>query len=148
MSSRANKGLAIAMGAIAIVLIVIAALTSSWRVPARDATAPDGVVQSYLNAVFERRSVDAAALLDPAMGCTARNFDLNYIDQSARVDLVEVTVRDTTAVVRVNIQHDNGDPFGGTWTEAQTFDLVRHGATWLITGNAWPVWSCDKVVKS
>jgi hypothetical protein len=147
MRISANRGLAIAVGVIALAAIIAVNLSSSWRVTQRDPHSPAGVVQQYVTAVFEHRGAAAAALLDGSNGCTAANFDQVYYDQSSRVDLVETTQSGERATVHARIEHAAGDPFGGTWTEQQFFELVKVGSDWRITGNPWPAWNCPAQVK-
>lgn len=148
MRTSANRGLGIVVAVIALVAIMVANLSSSWRAPQRDAKSPAGIVQQYLTAVFEHRGAAAVALLDGSNGCTAANFSQVYYDQSSRVDLVETTESGDRATVQVRIEHASGDPFGGTWTEGQFFELVKVNGDWRITGNPWPAWSCPGTVKS
>ncbi len=148
MRSNANRHLAIVVGAIALAALVVVNLSSAWRVPQRDPNSPAGVVQRYVAAVFQHRGAAAVALLDGSNGCTAASFNQMYYDQVSRVDLVETSASGDRATVQVRIEHSSGDPFGGTWTEQQFFELVKVGSDWRITGNPWPAWSCPGVVKS
>lgn len=146
MRNVANRNLGIAVAVIALIAIIGTAVLSSWTVPQRDPNAPEGVVQGYLQAVFEHRSADAVSYLDPATKCTAENFDMYMYDAASRVDLVDSSVRGDAATVRVSIEHDSGDPFGGRWPEPQVFQLHRSSGQWRITGQPWPVWACQKVM--
>ena len=147
MRINANRGLAIVVGVIAVAALIVVNLSSSWHVTRRDPNSPAGVVQQYLGAVFEHRGAAAVALLDGSNGCSAAGFDQVYSDPSSRVDLVETTLNGDHATVQVRIEHASGDPFGGTWSEQQFFELVKVGGSWRISGNPWPVWSCPGVVK-
>lgn len=147
MRTSANRVLAIVAAVVAIVAIVVAALTASWTVSDRDPASPEGVVQTYLTAVFDGRTADAAALLDPTGDCTADNLDTAYVQRSARVDLVETTLSGDTAQVKVRVEFSNDDPFGGSYGEDHTYRLLRVEGVWRITGVPWPLYGCGPVVK-
>lgn len=147
MRITANRGLAVFGGAIVVIALVIAALSSSWTVPERDPKSPEGVVQAYLAAVYDRDAKGALALMEPDTECRESDFNQVYTDRSSRVDLVQVTVNGDAADVQVRIEHANGDPLGGTWTEEQWFNLERNGDSWRVQGPAWPLYNCGGMVK-
>lgn len=116
--------------------------------PRRDPSTPAGVVQTYLSAVLEGRTAEAAALLDPSSGCSARDLDTTYLPPSARIDLIDARETGDTAQVRVHVEQSTGDPFGGTWGEDRTFRLTRVAGAWRITGVPWPLGGCGAKVPA
>lgn len=127
--------------------IIVAALTSTWSVQQRDPGTPEGIVQSYLTAVLDRRSDDAASYLASDSSCTPEHFDTAWIGQGARVDLIDVAVTDATAKVDVRVTIDNGEPFGGGYGEDHAYRLVQEAGKWRITGIPWPLYGCGELVK-
>ena len=147
MSMGVNSKIAVVVGAIVVVGVVIASLASSWTVSPRDPNSPEGVVQTYMQAVVDHDTEAALSLLEPGTKCTISNFQQTYYDRSSRVTLVDVNTTGDRATVHVRIEHSNGDPFGGTWDEEQYFQLLRTGEAWRILGTPWPVYSCGEMVK-
>lgn len=139
--------LAVIVGGIVLIGVVVASLASSWTVAQRDPKSPEGVIQAYLTAVFDHDPDAAFALLEADTACTVANFQQVYYDNSARVDLVDSSVSGDNADVHVRLEHGNGDPFDGRWTEEQYFQLVREAGGWRIHGMPWPVYQCGAAVK-
>lgn len=133
--------LGVVVAGIAIVIVAVIGIVGSGA-PHRDAATPAGTVQAYLAALLDGRTADAAALLDPASGCSARDLDTAYLPQSVRVDLIDEQTSSDAAQVRVHVEQSTGDPFGGTWGEDRTMRLVRVGGVWRITGVPWPLGGC------
>ena len=147
MSSSANTRLSFVVGALLVIALIVAALSSTWSVQQRDPASPEGVVQTYLSAVLDRRSDDAAALLAKGSSCTAEHFDTAWIGQGARVDLVDSTITGDTAKVDVRVEFSSGDPFGGTYGEDHAYRLLRENGQWHINGIPWPLYGCGELVK-
>jgi len=103
-------------------------------------------VQLFLRAVFEGDDEEVVALLDPALGCSAP-LEI-YVGDAARVGVVSVAVRGDTATVVVEITEQSGVGVLDSWTHRESYRLTRDG-DWLITGDPWPVFSCEyqKVVN-
>jgi len=147
MRLSANRMLALVVGVVVILGIVVASLASSWTVSKRDPASPEGVVQAYLSAIVAHDAVAARAQLETTTPCTTENFQQVYFDNASRVDLVDVSTTGDRSTVHVRIEHGNGDPFGGTWTEEQFFELIRTAGSWRITGMPYPVYNCGVVGK-
>ena len=79
--------------------------------------------------------------------CAADDFDRAYIQDSIRIGLSDTTSTETSAKVTVTIETSNGDPFGGSYSETQTFRLVKEDSGWKITGIPWPTYECGGEYK-
>lgn len=145
--SRANRILAIALGAI-VVLAVVAAIISAGRPAARfEPGTPEATVQSYVEAALDGRADEAARWLDPAGDCGAQDLDRAgaYGMTATRVVLVDSTVSGETATVQVALVLGSGGPFDSSeYREEHTYRLTRSGGTWLLTGIPWPLYECWK----
>ena len=143
---RANRVLGIVVAAIAIVaLIVVFAVKEPTA--ELDKGSPEGVVQQYLNAAIDKDFDQAKSFLASDTKCTADDFDRAYIQDSIRIGLSDATSTETSAKVTVTIETSNGDPFGGSYSETQTFRLVKEDSGWKITGIPWPTYECGGEYK-
>ncbi len=133
--------LGIAVAATAIGVITLIGLGGS-DAPRRDPATPAGAVQTYLEALLDGRTADAAALLDPSSDCSARDLDTAYVPQSVRIDLLDVQSTADSAQVRIHVEQSTGDPFG------RTVRLLRSGGVWRITGVPWPLGGCGAKVPA
>ncbi len=145
--SRANRILAIALGAI-IVLAIIAAVVSAGRsAPQFAAGSPEATVQTYLDAALDGRHADAARLLDPSGDCGVEDLErASYPGLGrTRVVLLDSSVESTSATVEVEVVFSTGDAFSGSeYTETHTYRLMRSGSTWVLAGTPWPLYECWK----
>ena len=143
---RANKVLGIVVAAITIVaLIVVLAV----KVPTAqlDKDSPEGVVQQYLSAVTDRDYSQAIEFLSTDSKCTVEDFDRAFIQESLRIALSGTSSTVSTASVTVKIENSSGDPFGGSYSETQTFRLVKDDSGWKIAGIPWPTYECGGEFK-
>lgn len=147
MRTKVRGLVGVAVGVIAVGLLIVAGLAGT-RVPSRDPSTPEGVVQAYLTALLDGRTADAATRLDPAGPCAARDLDTVGMPDSVRVDLIDTRSSGTTAQVRIRIVQSTGDPFGGTWSEERTIRLQRVDGGWRISGIPWPLGGCMRQVSS
>ena len=82
--------------------------------------------------------------LDPAGGCGEEDLEQAYASRDVRAVLRSTSTDAGGATVRVDLVQGGDGPFGGDgWTDEQTFELVRDGDRWLLTGTPWPLYSCD-----
>ncbi|MGM0384463.1 MAG: hypothetical protein ACQERF_00575 [Actinomycetota bacterium] len=126
------------------VLAVVAALVSANRDhPAFDAGTPEGVVQLYVSALFNDGVGAAVEYLDPALGCSDPLPEV-YIADTARVAVVRSSTSGDTATVDLSIEEGSG--LEGGWSHRETYTLRRDGDTWVITGQPWPIHSCERWV--
>lgn len=146
--NRANRILAIALGAI-IVFAIGAAVVAAGRPATRlDPGTPEATVQAYVDAALAGRSDEAARWLDPAGECGAQDLDQAGAfgtDLGARVVLVDSIVNGDSATVQVEVVLGSGGPFDSAeFREQHTYRLTRSGGTWLLTGVPWPLYDCWK----
>lgn len=143
MRSRQNIVLLV-VAALVVVLAVVAALAGGRRTPAPDPSTPAGVVQLYVGAVVEADQDAMAALLDPALGCEPPFFH-GSAQPSASLAIVSTRIDGDRATVVVEITEGQSGPLPGSrYSHRETFELVRTGDSWLVTGNPWPVYECPK----
>ena len=145
-NQRANRVLGIVVAAISIVAL-IAVLAVKETTPQLDANTPEGTVQQYLQSVTARDFDSAITYLASDTKCKLEDFDQAYIDDSVRVSLLDTTITTNLASVRVSIENSSNDPFGGAYTEAQTFRLTKSDTGWRISGIPWPTYQCGGEFK-
>lgn len=135
--------LAVVLGLVA-VLTVVAVVVSSNRQPTEfDPASPEGTVQTYLRAVFDGRSEEAAALLAADSPCGAVDLDRTYVPDPMRVVLLGTTTETDRAWVHVRIMPPDAEPLAPQESgEEQTFRLVRSGDGWALAGVPWPMFDC------
>lgn len=143
---KANRVLGIVVALIAIVA-VIAVLTVKEPVAQLDKDSPEGAVQQYLSSITDRDFVQAMTYLASDTKCTIEDFDRAYIQDSLRIGLSDTTSTESTATVKVKVEYSNGDPFGSTFGETQTFRLTKDDSGWKITGIPWPTYECGGEYK-
>lgn len=140
MRTRPALVLAI-VAALVVLLAVAAALVSRGRErPTLDASTPEGVVQLYVSALFEDDVAGAVEYLDPALGCSDPLPEV-YIADTARVSVAKTSSSGDTAQVELRIEEGSG--IGDVWSYRQDFSLRRENQAWLITGEPWPIYSCE-----
>ncbi len=139
MKARPNLVLLIVAGLV-LALVVTAAVVSARRsTPEPDRATPDGTVQIFIRALYDRDDETAVSLLDPELGCeTPLQF---YLPDAVRVGVVNVTTTADRATVIVEITEDSG--IAESWSHRETYRLERRDGTWLITGEPWPIYSCQ-----
>jgi hypothetical protein len=143
---RANRVFGIVIAAIAIVALIVV-LAVKEPTAELDEGSPEGVVQQYLNAAIDKNFDQAKAFLASDTKCTADDFDRAYIQDSISIGLSDATSTEVSAKVTITIETSNGDPFGGSYSESQTFRLVKEDSGWKITGIPWPTYECGGVYK-
>ena len=129
-----------------VLLLGVAAgvLAATRTAPEADLSTPSGVVQSYLQAVADGATVDAAELLDPEGTCGVQDLAQASLTTSLRAVLGDSSVDGDRAVVTVAITEGYGDdPFGSEgYAHDERFVLERSGETWTVVGSPWPMYDC------
>ena len=143
---HANRVLGIVVAAIAVVAL-IAVFAVKEPTADLDKSSPEGVVQQYLNAAIDKDFDQAKSFLASDSKCTIEDFDRAYIQDSIRIGLSDATSTEASAKVTVTIETSNGDPFGGSYAETQTFRLVKEDSGWKIAGIPWPTYECGGEYK-
>lgn len=144
MPMHPNRILSIVVGAVVLLGVAAAVVAATRPAPQIDVTTPQGVVQAYLQDVFEGNEEAAIDWIDPTTGCNAFDLARAFGSRSARVVLVDTTVTGSTARVEVRMTYSGGGPFDASeYSEEQQFELREKGAGWLITGQPWPMFYCE-----
>lgn len=147
MSKSPNRVLAIIVGAIIVIVAIVAALAASRTATVFARTTPAGTVQAYLKDVLTGKNAEAAKLFAPESACTVTDLDQAYILDAAQVNLVSSTIHGDSADVRVVVENPMNGPFGASSTEDHSFRLLKSRDTWLLTGIPWPLYGCSTVIK-
>ena len=105
-----------------------------------DIATPEGVVQSYLQAIldddeFVSRSYMVEELADR---CTDAGFART---DGVRVFLDDVTLDGDVARVSLDIRHSSGGV--DEYTESETLVLMNKPEGWRISEAPWPYWNCE-----
>ena len=138
-----NRILSIVVGAVVVLGLAAVIVAATRPAPEIDVSTPEGVVQAYLQDVFEGDEEAAVAWIDPASGCDASDLGRAFTSQSARVVLVDTNLTGSTARVEVKMTYTGGGPFDASeYSEQQQFELRGSGVSWLITGEPWPMFYC------
>ena len=143
---RANKVLGILLAVIAIVAVIVV-LSVNEPVAQLDKDSPEGTVQQYLGAITDKDFSQAMDYLESDSKCTIQDFERAYIQDSLRIGLSDLTTTANSASVTVKIETSSGDPFGGSYSETQTFTLTKEESGWKVTGIPWPTYECGGEYK-
>jgi hypothetical protein len=143
---RANKVLGILLAVIAIVAVIVV-LSVNEPVAQLDKDSPEGTVQQYLGAITDKDFSQAMDYLESDSKCTIQDFERAYIQDSLRIGLSDLTTTADSASVTVKIETSSGDPFGGSYSESQTFTLTKEESGWKVTGIPWPTYECGGEYK-
>ena len=123
--------------------VVVLAFSVGRNVTEYDETSPEGVAQSYLTAAFDGDFDRAAAYIESGSDCDADDLDRTYIQDSARISLVDTAVDGDRARVRIAAEIPSGGPLGGFYREEHTLRLVQVDDQWKLTGIPWPLYDCN-----
>jgi hypothetical protein len=143
---RANKVLGIVLAAIAIVAVIVV-LSVNEPVAQLDKDSPEEAVQQYLGAITDKDFSQAMEYLASDSKCTIQDFERAYIQDSLRIGLSDLTTTANSASVTVKIETSSGVPFGGSYSETQTFTLTKEESGWKVTGIPWPTYECGGEYK-
>ncbi len=143
-----SRALLWVLGGLVLVTLVIGAVVGAVRDPATlDPQSPEGVVQSYLEAVFDHDYTNAVGYLtaETAERCRPSAFRDAWVPDDLIADLDEVRVRDGQADVRVQLRSTADPlPFESMDPSVETFTLVDDDGPWRITDEPWPLHSCER----
>ena len=147
VSRNANFYLAVLIAAIFAIALIFA-ISSQNSVKVLDDGTPEATVQSYLQALNDGRSEDAAALFASASSCTVEDIDRAYIDKNAQVSLDKtVMTNETSAIVYVSIQRNDAPLLADPYTESQDYRLIKEDGIWKLSGIPWPLYDCGVIRK-
>jgi hypothetical protein len=142
IARRPTTVVGVAVSVLALVAIVVLVFAVGRDVSTFDEGTPEWTVQQYLTAAFDGDTDRAASFIEPAGECDADDLDRAYIQDNARIGLVESVVDGDRARVRVDVEFPSGGPLGGVYSEEHTLRLVRSAGSWLLTGVPWPLFDC------
>jgi hypothetical protein len=136
-----------ALAGIVVVAVIVGVVVAAVRgTTSLDADSPEGVVQRYLQAVFDRDHATAVGYLSDttAERCPVAAFRDAWVPDGLTADLDDVRVSGDRADVRV-VLHAVVEPLpvDPTVTTTELFQLERTANGWRIAGVPWPLTSCD-----
>lgn len=136
------------LGGLTLAALLVGVVIGGLRDPATvDPESPEGVVQSYLLAVFDHDYPQAVEYLsvETAERCTASVFRDAWVPDDVVVDLDDVRIRNGRADVRVQLR-STAQPllFEAMNTSIETFVLADEEGAWRISEEPWPLFSCTR----
>lgn len=140
--NRQSRQALIGLGVVVVIAIVVAAILAVRQDVAQlDANSPEGVVQTYVQAVFDDDDLAAMMLLtsDLERECRQRDFP-SFQTSAVRVDLTDTSITDNEARVEVTI-HETSDPLS-EWQHNEVFYLTNSADGWRISEPPWPLYGC------
>ncbi len=143
MKERPNLVLAVVVGVIAVLVVVAAVVSTTRTPPVADPTTPEGTVQLFVTAVLEGDDEAAVALLDPALGCRAPLPSRGLSGVRATVAVAGTRVVGERATVELDVTEYRDGPLEAN-SHRESYQLVAARGGWLITGEPWPVYVCEK----
>lgn len=143
MKARPNLVLAVVVGVVAVLVVVAAVLASTRTSHPADPATPEGTVQLFVTAVLDRDDAAAVALLDPSLGCSVPLPDRGMSGRRVTFAVAGTRVLGERASVEIDITEYGSGPFD-SWSHRESYSLVTAGGRWLITGEPWPLYTCEK----
>lgn len=138
--------LAIASGAIGLVLLVTIALIAVRETATFADGTPEAALQRYLVAAFDGDIDGMLEQLTVASRAQCRQ-EMQHIDRwsdwsgdDLQADLRSLENRGPDNVI-ATVRFENGsgdDPFGGSWSFEHTFTLQPDGENWFVDHAGWP----------
>lgn len=147
VTKRALTVVALVSAVIVVAAVVALVFSFGGDVTSYEQGSPEDVAQSYLTAALDGDFDRAAAFIDSSSDCSAEDLDRAYIDDAARISLIDSVIEGERARVRVNVEFPSGELIGGFFGEEHTLRLVRQGGDWLLTGVPWPLYDCASTEK-
>ena len=140
-----HRVLVVVVGVIAALAVAAGVLAAVRDVPQYDRATPEGTVQAYVEAVIDGDHRTAAGLLEEDGPCELRDLDEAWVPEDTRVLLRETRVDGDRADVEVGIAPSSGEVIlGAEQFERHSFRLAGGPGQWRITGQPWPLYSCDE----
>ena len=144
MRVRPNLVLAVVVGAVAILVVVAAVVAASRTPPRADPATPQGTVQLFVTAVLDGDDEEAVALLDPALGCRVPLPQRGWSGTRATFAVVGSRDFGDRASVEIDVTEYRSGGLFDAYSHRESYQLVAEGGGWLITGEPWPVYVCEK----
>ena len=138
-----NRVLAVFVGAVVLLAVLAGVVVANRDTPDLNPGTPEGVVQEYLQAVFDGDYPAGAGLLSPSSGCDVADLAAGYVPESARIVLDHSAVTGDHAVVTVKVtEGTGGGPFDSGYSHTERITVQRESGVWKITGSPWLLSSC------
>lgn len=141
-ASRPERTLLVIVVALVIAAVAVLVLSTGRRVATYEIDTPEGVAQAYLDAAFDGDFDRAVSFFEPDSDCDASDLDRAFIQENARIGLIDVVTETERSRVRVSVEVPSGGPLGGYYREEHTLRLIRANDAWLLTGIPWPLYDC------
>jgi hypothetical protein len=125
----------------AIVVIALVVVFTRGGAVEVDPATPEGVVQSYSQAMVESDYSTARDFLPAELRENCDKSDPRTI-QGLRMTVISSTVNDDTAVVRVSLERGSGDFGGSGYVSEEVFSLVLEDRLWKIESAPWDLTLC------
>lgn len=128
-----------------VVLVAVAVAFTFVRSPRLDPATPEGVVQSYLEAVVEGRRADARSYLSERLqrDCDP-GFPRHVAQEAYRIEWIDTVVDGPEARVEVLVAEQDLGIFDSYYDFYTSFTLRSVGDAWRITDQEWPWYSCSE----
>ncbi len=143
-TGKPDRTLLVIVSVIAAVVVLALIVVFTRGAPAPlDPSTPQGVVQTYSQAVIAGDRPAAQQLLTAKVREKCDRAD-PYPSSNQRVTLVSTSVTGHTAVVQVSMSSNSGGgPFGGPEYQSEgRFTLVSEGGFWRIDSAPWEFTIC------
>lgn len=129
------------VGVAAVVALTVVALSGRDY----DPSTPEGAAQGWVRAVTAGDHEAALTYLDPALGCTLRDFRYVWWSPSAAVRIESMSGDTSRTVVEITIQDYQMPPPAAPGVGMREYlVMARHGDRWLLTEVPWPLYSCER----
>ncbi len=144
MKARPNLVLAVVVGVVAVLVVVAAVAAATRTPPLADPATPEGTVQLFVTAVLDGDDRAAVAILDPTLGCSVPLPQRGLSGTRVTFAVAGTRVFGDRASVDIDVtEYRSGGPFDSS-SHRESYQLVAHDGGWLITGEPWPVYVCEK----
>jgi len=140
-----NRVLAAFVGAVVLLAVIAGVVVANRDTLVPDRATPQGVVQEFLQAMFNGKNEVAAALLSPSTGCSASDLAASYSPGSSRIVLDDITLDGDQAVVTVDVTEGSANgPFESSgYSHKERISVQREGGVWKVTAAPWLLSGCD-----
>jgi hypothetical protein len=140
-----NRILAALVGAVVLLAVLAGVVVANRATPELNRDTPEGVVQSYLKAVFDEDYSKAIGLLSTSTRCDVSDVAASA-PEPVQIVLDHSAVEGDHAVVTVDVTEGSGDdPFGPSgYSHKERVNVQRDGGVWKIT-SLWLLPPCDSV---
>jgi hypothetical protein len=129
-----------------VILALVAVVLSRGPLTYPDGS-PERTLQSYFTAVIAENKAEAFSYFSSESQCTQQDMENSYVPDISRIDIESSKVTGDEASLTVRLEFGGSSIFSGSYSERQTFGLVKESGEWKIADGAWPMYSCGEWVK-